>query len=684
MRGEAVDRRVVAATLAGGSRSSTAASRCSASPLPTGAATVMRVVAIAEVRDGCPDRRHRRRAHRRAALDATRPWYRLRAVDRARAQLGRPGRRRRRARSRRPAVQRRHADRVTRRRDPHGRRGGGGARRTPEGRGDRPRRRPGTRGRHDALARARAARALDRHRSSSASAPRRRPPDVSPELAARGIRTLEPDSDRRVAALRRSSDEHPTLSTLRLDARAAAHPLRRARRRRHRRAARGRWTRVGRPRRRRRQPRADPGGRREQRRDGHHDAARRHRAARARRTTARHRARPVPTPPGSRGRSRTTTRRPSCSRRATPTRCSPFPRDFSASVTSLSGETPTKANLDIRTDDAHGYLAGSVAQSVGDAMSTAFGRELTTQYLEGFYSNLATIGGALGDAADGATQLSSGVGSLANGLGTALRAASVRRHPGRRMPRTAPRRTPTASPSTPSGVDGIAGGVATLSQQAGGLDGITDGMSQYVAGCADRHRRERRHPAVRRRRRARHGARSPRASRATRGSRPSSAATARRRHSAAGGADPTGAGGTAGRRRVLRAGACLADGADALAGQPARSSSWLPAVTRSPPERCRVETRSGRRHLVRRPARASTDCRAASASSPAAPRSSRPARRPSATAPPASPRASTSSPADSARCSRAPPTRRAARRSSRPAPARSPTGSPPAPRRRRR
>ena len=73
-----------------------------------------------------------------------------------------------------------------------------------------------------------------------------------------------------------------------------------------------------------------------------------------------------------------------------------IPSDFSSSVTSLSGETPTKANLDIRTDDAHGYLAGSVAQSVGDAMTTTFGRELTAQYLEGFYSNLAAVGGVGG------------------------------------------------------------------------------------------------------------------------------------------------------------------------------------------------------------------------------------------------------------------------------------------------
>ncbi|GAA4370820.1 YhgE/Pip family protein [Agromyces bauzanensis] len=160
-----------------------------------------------------------------------------------------------------------------------------------------------------------------------------------------------------------------------------------------------------------------------------------------------------------------------------------IPDDFSASVTSLSGEEPTKANLDIRTDDAHGYLAGSVAQSVGDAMTTTFGRELTQQYLEGFYTNLAALGGSLGDAADGAAQISSGVGSLAGGLGELSGGVAA----------SAAGATELADGMTDyadgvaqytSGVDGIADGLGELNAGAAGLDGLSDGWDQYVGGIS--------------------------------------------------------------------------------------------------------------------------------------------------------------------------------------------------------
>ena len=160
-----------------------------------------------------------------------------------------------------------------------------------------------------------------------------------------------------------------------------------------------------------------------------------------------------------------------------------IPADFSASVTSLSGEAPTKANLDIRTDDAHGYLAGSVAQSVGDAMTTTFGRELTTQYLEGFYANLAVLGGSLGDAADGATQVSSGVGSLAGGLGE-LSGGVASAASGATDAATGAYAYADGVAQYTNGVDGIAGGLAELDAGAAGLDGISDGVDQYTGGIA--------------------------------------------------------------------------------------------------------------------------------------------------------------------------------------------------------
>lgn len=143
-----------------------------------------------------------------------------------------------------------------------------------------------------------------------------------------------------------------------------------------------------------------------------------------------------------------------------------IPSDFSESVTSISGESPTRANLDIRTDDAHGYLTGSVAQSVGDAMSTAFGRELTTQYLEGFYGNLATMGGSLGDAADGAAQLSSGAGSLSNGIGQLADGVA---------------QSAAGASDAADGASAYAGGVAQYTQ---GVDGIASGLSSYSSGVA--------------------------------------------------------------------------------------------------------------------------------------------------------------------------------------------------------
>ncbi len=152
-----------------------------------------------------------------------------------------------------------------------------------------------------------------------------------------------------------------------------------------------------------------------------------------------------------------------------------IPADFSESVTSISSESPTQANLDIRTDDAHGYLTGSVAQSVGDAMSTAFGRELTTQYLEGFYTNLATMGGG------------------ARRRRRRCDAAVVGRRRARERARHARRRRRF----------GRVGGVGCRERRHpvrrrrrpvhDGVDGIASGLTSYSAGVAEVHAGRRRH-----------------------------------------------------------------------------------------------------------------------------------------------------------------------------------------------
>jgi putative membrane protein len=92
------------------------------------------------------------------------------------------------------------------------------------------------------------------------------------------------------------------------------------------------------------------------------------------------------------------------------------PKDFSKSIVSLGTKSPVKANLNITTDDAHNYLTGSVAQIVGNALSSTFGQAITRQYVAGLYSGIGGFGSSLASAASGATALSNGAAGLSSGL----------------------------------------------------------------------------------------------------------------------------------------------------------------------------------------------------------------------------------------------------------------------------
>jgi putative membrane protein len=91
------------------------------------------------------------------------------------------------------------------------------------------------------------------------------------------------------------------------------------------------------------------------------------------------------------------------------------PSNFSKSIVSIQGDDPVKADFSIRTDDAHSYITGAVAQVVGEGMASAFGAEITQQYIEGIYASIGDVGGSLQDAADGASDLADGADDLTDG-----------------------------------------------------------------------------------------------------------------------------------------------------------------------------------------------------------------------------------------------------------------------------
>lgn len=129
------------------------------------------------------------------------------------------------------------------------------------------------------------------------------------------------------------------------------------------------------------------------------------------------------------------------------------PADFSTSVMSISGQNPVKADLSIRTDDAHSYLTGSVVQAVGSGMVSAFGNEITEQYIAGLTSGLGTLGESLTQAAEGAGKLADGAGQLGDGLGTYT-----------------------------DGVSSLSGGLSRLDSGAAGLTTLSGSITQYTQG----------------------------------------------------------------------------------------------------------------------------------------------------------------------------------------------------------
>lgn len=147
-----------------------------------------------------------------------------------------------------------------------------------------------------------------------------------------------------------------------------------------------------------------------------------------------------------------------------------IPEDFSPSILSLSTQEPKRADLAITTDDAHSYLVGAVAQSVGDGMAATFGNAITAQYISGIYSSIGEFGSSLSSAADGAGSLSGGARELSQGLSTLAGGVA--------SAQSGASRFAGAVGQYAGGVDSLSAGLAQLRDHATGLSGV----GQAVAG----------------------------------------------------------------------------------------------------------------------------------------------------------------------------------------------------------
>ena len=153
-----------------------------------------------------------------------------------------------------------------------------------------------------------------------------------------------------------------------------------------------------------------------------------------------------------------------------------IPKNFSKSILSLATGDPQRAELSIRTDDAHSYLTGVVAQSVGSSMVGTFGKTITERYISGISAGVGELGDSLGTAAagagslaDAATALSGGLTTLSGGAASAQGGASS---------------LANGVDGYTRGVDGLSGGLAKLQGGAAGLTGVSNGVASYTDSVA--------------------------------------------------------------------------------------------------------------------------------------------------------------------------------------------------------
>lgn len=162
-----------------------------------------------------------------------------------------------------------------------------------------------------------------------------------------------------------------------------------------------------------------------------------------------------------------------------------IPEEFSATLASVSGGDPSRAEISVRSNDASSALVGEVSRQVADVAASRLGQRVTRTYLSGILSSTDELRLRLGKAADaagtvsegagrvaaGARQVDDGAERLAGGLGELAEGAD---------------RLGGGAREVTAGAERLASGTARL---AGGAGRLADGARRLAGGLGTLERR---------------------------------------------------------------------------------------------------------------------------------------------------------------------------------------------------
>ncbi|MFD7818777.1 YhgE/Pip family protein [Streptomyces sp. NPDC059785] len=92
-----------------------------------------------------------------------------------------------------------------------------------------------------------------------------------------------------------------------------------------------------------------------------------------------------------------------------------MPSDFSERIASSSGDSPGTSALQVRTNDANNYIVGQISRTVFSEVRTAASTKASRSFLDKIFISFSDIHGKTVKAAEGADDLTSGLGKAKKG-----------------------------------------------------------------------------------------------------------------------------------------------------------------------------------------------------------------------------------------------------------------------------
>jgi putative membrane protein len=160
-----------------------------------------------------------------------------------------------------------------------------------------------------------------------------------------------------------------------------------------------------------------------------------------------------------------------------------IPAEFSKIVQSLDSDDPQQAAFTIKTDPSRSYLAGVLAEALGESIASGISAEFGKTLTEGLFTVIVDLGDAITQAADAAEELKEGTEALREGA-RELNDGVVELNDGVGELATGYGTFDDGLNTYLDGVRSLSQGLDTFESETRGLSDLGTGITQYTQGVA--------------------------------------------------------------------------------------------------------------------------------------------------------------------------------------------------------